>query len=203
MSAIVGKLHSSLVFGRRVRVLADRIAALLPAGASVLDVGCGDGSIASLIMSLRPDVTIRGVDVLVRPETRIPVEEFDGIHLPAADKSFDVVMFIDVLHHTDDAAVSLAEAKRVARSLVLLKDHTANAPLGYARLRFMDWVGNAHHNVVLPYNYLKADEWRAVFKRLDLEVTSWESDVQLYSAPASLLFGHGLHCIVSLDVGGG
>ena len=33
---------------------------------TVLDVGCGDGSLAKLIRDRRPDVQVRGIDVLVR-----------------------------------------------------------------------------------------------------------------------------------------
>src|SRR5262245_62846732 len=121
MSKTVGFLHRALVFDRRARVLAQRLSVLLPPGASVLDVGSGDGTIASLILLLRPDISIRGIDVLVRPETKIPVDPFDGEHLPCCDKAVDVVSFIDVLHHTNDPTVLLKEAKRVARSTVVLK----------------------------------------------------------------------------------
>ena len=78
MRKLVGALHAPLVFDRRTRVLARHLAELIPADAAVLDVGCGDGTISSMIAAARPDVSIRGVDVLLRPETRIPVELFDG-----------------------------------------------------------------------------------------------------------------------------
>lgn len=44
----LARLHGTLVFDRRTRVLSERLAALLPAGTRVLDVGCGDGSIDRL-----------------------------------------------------------------------------------------------------------------------------------------------------------
>src|SRR4051812_45605925 len=100
MVSTVGALHERLVFNRRTRVLAERLGEVLPAGASVLDVGCGDGTIDALIQRARPDLSIRGLDVLIRPETRIPVDRFDGRTLPLHDGSADVVMFVDVLHHT-------------------------------------------------------------------------------------------------------
>ena len=199
MADLVGLAHSKMVFGRRTRVLANSIAELLPRGATILDVGCGDGTIDALIAERRPDVTLRGVDVFVRPQTHIPVEVFDGFHLPAADKSYDAVIFIDVLHHTADPNILLLEAKRVARRLIVLKDHTRDGPLAYSRLRFMDWVGNASHNVVLPYNYWSKTEWRDAFARHGLGVVSWTDDPPLYPFPVSLAFGQGLHCIVGLD----
>jgi 2-polyprenyl-3-methyl-5-hydroxy-6-metoxy-1,4-benzoquinol methylase len=86
MSTTVGSLDQALVFDRRARVPAQRLSALLPPGASVLDVGCGDGTIASLILLHRADISIRGIDVLIRPETKIPVDPFDGEHLHVATR---------------------------------------------------------------------------------------------------------------------
>lgn len=198
MRKLVGALHAPLVFDRRTRVLSGELAALLPPGASVLDVGCGDGTISAMIGTARPDASIHGVDVMLRPQTRIPVEVFDGRTLPSADKSVDVVMFVDVLHHTDDPMVLLREAARVARKMVLLKDHTRDGLLAGARLRFMDWVGNAPHGVVLPYNYWSEGQWLAGFEALGLTVEAWRSEIGLYPFPVSLVFGRGLHCIVAL-----
>ncbi len=199
MGTTVGILHEHLVFNRRTRVLAAHLSALMPRDASVLDVGCGDGTIDTLILSQRPDISIRGVDVLVRPTTKIPVDPFDGERLPCADKSFDVVCFVDVLHHTNDPTVLLKEAKRVARKLVVLKDHTMDGWLAYATLRFMDWVGNAHHGVVLPYNYWPEQRWRATFGALGMSVARWEPDLGLYPFPASLVFGRHLHFVAAIE----
>ena len=198
MASAVGAIHQQLIFDRRTRVLARHFAELLPAGV-VLDVGCGDGTIDVLIQEQRPDVAIRGVDVLVRPATKIPVEAFDGRHLPFADKSFDAVMFVDVLHHTDDPSVLIREAKRVARNAVTVKDHTMDGPLAYSTLRLMDWVGNAHHGVALPYNYWPERRWREAFAAVSLKPKEWRRSVGLYPFPASLIFDRGLHFVTTLE----
>ncbi len=198
MRKLVGALHAPLVFDRRTRVLSAHLAALLPQGASVLDVGCGDGTISAMIAAARPDITMRGVDVLLRPETRIPVELFDGTTLPCADDSYDAVMFVDVLHHTVDPMIMLREAARVARRQVLIKDHTMDGPFAGARLRFMDWVGNAPHGVVLPYNYWPERRWREAFATLGMTVTDWRTALGLYPFPASLVFERRLHMVAAL-----
>ena len=198
MRKLVGALHAPLVFDRRARVLSGHLAALLPQGAAVLDVGCGDGTIRAMIAADRPDITIRGVDVLLRPETRIPVELFDGTTLPCADDSYDAVMFVDVLHHTVDPMIMLREAARVARRQVLIKDHTMDGPLAGARLRFMDWVGNAPHGVVLPYNYWPERRWREAFATLGMTLTDWRTRLGLYPPPASLVFERRLHMVTAL-----
>ena len=99
---MLGAVHGKMVFDRRIRRLAEAIAERLPRDARVLDVGCGSGDLAALVMQLRPDVTIEGIDVLVRPETAIPVHSYDGDHIPFDDDTFDAAIVIDVLHHTDD-----------------------------------------------------------------------------------------------------
>ena len=197
--SLVGTLHQSVVFNRRAQVLGRALAALLPPNASVLDVGCGNGMIAWLIQEQRPDVSITGIDVLVRPETHIPVEAFDGTTLPRPDDSVDAVIFVDVLHHTEDPESLLREAKRVARRAVVLKDHTRDGLLAGPRLRFMDWVGNAHHGVVLPYNYWPEQQWRDTFQRLELMVAQWENRLGLYPWPASAFFDSGLHFIARVE----
>ena len=184
---IIERIHETRVLGRRVRVLAKMLASRLPDRARVLDVGCGDGLIASAIQRHRPDVRIEGIDVLVRPDAAIPVRAFDGEAIPYADGSFDAALCIDVLHHTTDPRILLREATRVARDL-LVKDHTRDGPLARFRLRFMDSVGNARHGVALPFNYWSRKEWASALADLDLEVRDWTPEVPLYPWPASVLF---------------
>ena len=197
---VVGQLHSNIVYGRRVRVLTESIASVLPTNATVLDVGCGDGLISSRVVAARPDLRIEGIDVLVRPQTHIPVRQFDGSVLPYADDSFDAVLFVDVLHHTDDPNVLLREAARVARTCIVIKDHCRDGFLAGPTLRFMDWVGNAHHGVVLPYNYWPEQCWRDAFAANKLTIAEWKNRLPLYPWWASWAFGRSLHFLARVDV---
>ena len=191
----IGRWHRAFVSERRTRVLAEMLAARLPQNAHVLDVGCGDGTIASLITQLRPDVSIHGVEFLVRPGCKIECRAFVGLSLPFPDGAFDGCLFVDVLHHTQDPAILLREAVRVSRSFVLLKDHLDENSFDDVILRFMDWVGNRPHGVVLTYNYQSRKEWAEHFSRCGLTETSWTSQVPLYPAPFSLLVGRDLHFV--------
>jgi len=194
-------LHGRLVFERRVRVLAAHLARLLPSQASVLDVGCGDGRVARALMDHRPDTRLQGIDVLVRPQTFIPVMAFDGAHIPYPDGQFDVVMFVDVLHHTTDPMVLLREAARVARRALLIKDHCRDGWLAEPTLRFMDWVGNARHGVTLPYNYWSWERWQTAWQELGLRPTTCIRQLGLYPPPASWFFDRSLHFIALLEKG--
>ena len=194
MAGAVGTLHEKLVFGRRVRVLANQLTTLLPSNAKVLDVGCGDGTVDCLIAQQSPGIRIEGIDVLVRPDAKIPVRAFDGIRIPYPDASFDAVMFVDVLHHVDDPLLLLQEAMRVGRSVVI-KDHFQQGFLAGVTLRFMDWVGNAHHGVALPYNYWSKAEWSAALYTVGLKPVEIKRSLGLYPVPASWIFERGLHFI--------
>ncbi len=199
-AAAIGMAHDKLVFGRRVQVLSSWFARLLPQGVRLLDVGCGDGQMAAVLLSKRPDLTIRGIDVLSRDRSHIPVEMFDGRRFPFDRESFDVVMFSDVLHHTEDPAILLKEARRVARRNVLIKDHYRKGMAAYARLRFMDWVGNARFGVALPYNYWTEEEWHAAWPETGLQPQQVVTKLGLYPKPADWVFGARLHFIALMNV---
>ena len=198
--SLIGTLHHEHVFNRRVRVLAEHLSRMLPETGTLLDVGCGDGLLDKLIGERRPALHIEGIDVLIRPHTHIPVKKFDGNTIPYADNQFDVVMFVDVLHHTDDPKILLSEARRVARRSIVLKDHFREGFLAGPTLRFMDWVGNAYHGVVLSYNYWSKQTWKAAFIKLNLPVVQLETGLHLYPPPASWLFDRSLHFVARLDV---
>ncbi|MCC6416101.1 MAG: methyltransferase domain-containing protein [Opitutaceae bacterium] len=198
--ALLDLIHGHYIFERRTRVLSQQLAAVLPESASVLDVGCGDGLIAKRILALRPDLRLRGLDVFIRPQTHVPVDPFDGQTLPYADHSIDCVMFVDVLHHTPDPTLLLREAARVSRHSIVLKDHACEGLLARPTLRLMDWVGNARHGVVLPYNYWTLAQWRRAFANLRLQPALWHDKLKLYAFPLNLLFERRLHFITRLDV---
>jgi SAM-dependent methyltransferase len=196
-------VHGALMYPRRVRALADHAARLIPPNALVLDVGTGDGQVAAALAKRRPDVQVRGLDVLVRATAAIEVAPFDGRVIPMADRSVDVVMLIDVLHHADDPLALLREGARVARSCIVLKDHICDSRLARSILRFMDVVGNARHGVALPHNYWTSWQWSEAIDTLRLARAVWRvGGLGIYPLPASLLFGGKLHVLARLDVPG-
>ena len=190
--------HDVAIFQRRVRVLSQCLSAELGQSGTVLDLGCGDGSLARAIMERKPDLRFRGIDVLIRPRTAIPVELFDGVTIPSADRSYDWVTIVDVLHHTDNPVRLVSEAARVARKGVVIKDHLREGFGARQTLRLMDWVGNKGHNVRLPYNYLSRQEWDSLFIEAGVAPLTWRTALSLYPFPATLLFDRELHFVTTL-----
>lgn len=212
LAATIDHLHGRAIAPRRARVLAGHVVRLLPAGGrTILDVGCGDGAVGHCILAERPSLSIIGLEVRPRPATSIAVRRFDGVRLPYADRSHDVVLLIDVLHQTTEAAALLRDAVRVAARAVIVKDHLLAGLLAGPVLRGMDRVGNRRHGVPLPYAYWTRDRWRDVLAGLGVEIEEWAETLGLYRRPLGLLCDRSLHFIARLapprragvDEGGG
>jgi len=111
------------------------------------------------------------------------------------DCSFDAVMTIDVLHHCNDPVSVLKECARVSKRWVLIKDHVSDSVYDEKILKFMDWVGNRAHGVVLPYNYLSTSEWNSAFDKVGLKSVRKINQLNLYPMPFDMIFGGSLHCL--------
>ena len=199
MKKILNFLHNHIVFRSRVDALARSIASMIDSEGRALDVGCGDGSLALTIQAACPGLVFEGVEVLARPEVKIPFTLYDGRSLPFETDTFDWLIIVDVLHHTDDPLGVLSECFRVCKGGVIIKDHLCET--GYQRrlLEVMDWVGNRGHDVRLPYNYLRRDQWYSYFSALHANVVKWEEDLRLYPQPLELIFGGSLHFVARLS----
>ena len=99
----------------------EEVAAAAPA--RVLDVGCGTGALAQLVLEALPDVELDGIDLspamLDRARQRLgrraALHQADSEHLPFADETFDVAYCNDSFHHYPDPRRAAFEAWRVLR----------------------------------------------------------------------------------------
>jgi SAM-dependent methyltransferase len=109
---------------------ADHVIALCTrAGVSpggTLEVGCGDGALLSELHRRGFGGRLSGVEITesaveiarARPEID-SVECYDGLHLPAPDRAYDLGVLSHVLEHVPDPAALLAEVARVCRAVVV------------------------------------------------------------------------------------
>lgn len=198
---LIGIIHSKLIYSQRMGRLAEILNDFIRNSCNeILDVGCGDGKIDLFLMKCRNDLNIIGIDVLVREKTYIHVTEYDGTNIPLNDNSVDTLMMIDVLHHTKNPADIIKEAVRVANKNIIIKDHIKTGIISYIKLRFMDYIGNAHYGVDLPYNYLTLKEWKTLFRQNGLTIDKYITNLNLYKGFGHLLFDKNLHFVVRLNV---
>ena len=192
-------LHRKAVLGRRIRSLIGGLDRMIPAGDSVLDVGCGNGAIGAALAGSGSRVVV-GAETRSRASCEIPSVVFDGFALPAATDSVDWVLFVDVLHHAVDAERIVEDARRVARRGVVIKDHYGNTTRARKVLAFMDWVGNRHLDVDLQDNYLSRRQWDVLWAGSGLTVDELTEDLDLYPWPVKPLFERGLHFMARLTI---
>lgn len=124
------------LFGGTSAALAELDAVLREAGGAILslvDVGTGAGDIpaAARAVAARRGITLRTVGVdgseTVAGAARsaaLPMVRADALRLPFADRSVDVVLCSQLLHHFEppEAGALLRELDRVARSRVVVSD---------------------------------------------------------------------------------
>jgi SAM-dependent methyltransferase len=195
---LTGAVHRRFAHSRRVRVLAESIRDLGITPGRWLDIGCGDGRLAQAVMELVPGVDILGVDVKPRPDAVIPVNRTDGQSLDFPDNAFSGAILVDVLHHGDDPAAMLAEAARISRRSIIIKDHLCANLVDRCVLSFMDWFGNAPSGVDCPRRYLSLPQWDALFRETELNLEVMRIKLGLYPVTFRLLFERNMHFIARL-----
>ena len=161
-----------IAWPKRRNVIACAVASLLDAERTLLDVGCGDGRLAEALKKRSPGLSVQGTETLLWPVGRpaIPYTLFDGLRLPFADGSFDACLLIDVLHHSRAPESLLAEAARVARCSVIVKDHDTRGPLDSLLMKWGDYLGNRMFGVDLPYDYRTWEAFEAMFEDAGLTI---------------------------------
>lgn len=127
--------RANVLFGGRRAALAELAPALqkLSGIATMLDVGTGRGDIPASARGLAKSMGINlctiGIDLSLPLVTEVRngnqhVLRGDGLALPFRDKSVDIVLASQVLHHFADesAKAFIVELNRVARSSVVISD---------------------------------------------------------------------------------
>ena len=121
----------------------------------VLEVGIGEGEVAGRVLKRYPNASVVGVD-LPDPalaghwsSRRLSACFGDAIRLPFPDRSFPLVLAIEVLEHLPDPQAALHELARVASGDVVLS--VPREPLwriaNFARGRYMRQMGNTPGHV--------------------------------------------------------
>ncbi|MGQ0643304.1 MAG: class I SAM-dependent methyltransferase [Gemmatimonadaceae bacterium] len=166
----VGPLRRALYMLARWRVT-EKMGALsryLDKDASLVEVGAGNCVLCEQLRLRGHEVVALDVENLSFIDDISPVL-YDGFVMPFADDTFDVALLITVLHHCIEPNAVLAEARRVAKRILVIEEIYENRFEKYATYA-IDSVFNFQFFDHPRSNKTDAG-WRAAFRELDLEVT--------------------------------
>jgi ubiquinone/menaquinone biosynthesis C-methylase UbiE len=150
--------------------MALEIARVIPPGAEVLDVGCGNGFIAHHLSAMLGSTAV-GIDLGSSADAPIDYRRYDGAQFPLMDDSVDAVLLCYVLHHAQDASVVLNEMRRVLRAggLAIIYEDIPGSWWD----RGVCWIHNQQwHRRTGPCTLRRESEWHALFKSLGFEIVS-------------------------------
>ena len=158
------------------------IAALVPQGSRVLDLGCGDGALLDYLQRERGcsgyGVEIVDANVLACVRRGVNVVQLnldEGLAL-FEDNSFDVVLQIDTLPHLRNAEVMLRETARVGRAGIVAFPNFAHWPNRLSVLR-----GRMPVTRRLPYQWYDTPNIR-VGTYKDFEVLAHKNQLRILDA---------------------
>jgi methionine biosynthesis protein MetW len=136
------------------KALHHAIAQMVPRGARVLDLGCGDGALLAHLQESR-GCTGYGVEIddanvqacVARGVNVIQLNLDEGLAM-FQDQSFDVVLQIDTLQHLRNAEVMLVETARVGKQGIV-----AFPNFGHWPNRLQVLMGRMPVTKTLPYQW--------------------------------------------------
>ncbi len=89
----------------------------LPAGAVVLDMGCGDGTFAERLCSFRGDLHVIGIDLTLQPASgSYSRVSGSALALPLRTTSVDFLIARHLLEHLTDPLLAASEIQRVLKA---------------------------------------------------------------------------------------
>ena len=203
--------HASVLRSHRWRTAANSAGYLVPhleQGMSILDVGCGPGTLTIDLARVVAPGKVVGVDASedvleqAREElsqagqdqdavTNVTFDQANAYSLPFADHSFDVVHAHQVLQHLSDPIAAIKEMLRVAKpgGLIAVREADYGAMTWYPESQGLDEWNTLYHEVTSAYGY-EADAGRRLLHwflgaGIGMESLYPSAGIWCYSTPES------------------
>lgn len=143
--SVLGRVKDAVV-GRRIGKLVKD----LPPNASILEAGCGDGSLLLALRKHRNDLQLTGLDLQISADTRqrmaaLGIDAIEGALEDARlDRRFDMVVMNQVIEHLWHPRTGLLRANALLRPAGVLSISTPNLD-GYDRRLFKAHAWGGYH----------------------------------------------------------
>lgn len=157
----------------------------LPPKSRILDIGGGWGF-------YHAPLETRGHHHIVLDVTRpglqkCPAVIYDGTRIPFPDQSFDVSLFITVLHHIPDPEAVIREALRVTRGRIVVVEDVYRHAAGRAWTILRDQIYNVEF-FGHPKNFRTSKQWIETFEKMgavrvrEESVYTWLSGLRIWNS---------------------
>ncbi|EDP98141.1 class I SAM-dependent methyltransferase [Kordia algicida OT-1] len=156
---------------QKAAIKLDRLAKFYKKGETILDIGSGNCALNMQLKNAGYDII--GLDIANKSAFKeITPVIYDGMTLPFEDNSFDVVQIITVLHHIKNPEITVKEAKRVGKKVIIMEDiyeNTFQKYVTYIADSINNWEFIGH-----PHTNMNDKEWKEVFDRNGLHIEESE-----------------------------
>jgi SAM-dependent methyltransferase/catechol 2,3-dioxygenase-like lactoylglutathione lyase family enzyme len=185
LTGLIRRAKLSTTLYNRAKIIKGQIEPFL-IGDSLLDIGCGNGMIASLVRNRFKKIQLLDVVEYLPPELDLPFKTYkEGDTISG---SFDTVLLLTVLHHSNNPLELLklawgATNKRLIIIESVVGVHNREPGVNYelvdasdenqiAYAAFIDWFYNRvlHDDVPVPYNFTAPGKWTSVFRENNMKL---------------------------------
>ena len=140
---------------------------------NVIDIGAGRCYIAHMLQK-ENKLKVTCLDVKDLSQTGMKVVVYDGKNMSFKNNQFDSALIAYVLHHCDDQLKVLKEAIRVCKGSIVIFEDTKPSPITNS----MDFLSNRIRGVETPFHFHSENEWKDIFKKLNLKIVAVKHDVE-------------------------